>query len=97
MVFCNIVKQRLIDEIILYILYTSRPSIKYKYPLSSIMAMYETSVWIDMVSINKQRAKSVCLKTTGHEKCMVSACIAAKEDGTKLKPFAVFCEAKQRI
>ena len=60
--------------------------------------MDETSVWNDMVSnttINKQGAKSVCLKTNEHEKCMVSICIAAKADGTKLKPFAVFCAANR--
>ena len=27
---------------------------------------------------------------------MVSACTAAQEDETKLKPFAVFCEAKKK-
>ena len=58
--------------------------------------MDETSGWNDMVSntaIDKQRAKSVCLKTTGHEKHMFSICLAAKADGTKLKPFVVFCAA----
>ena len=52
--------------------------------------MGETSVWNDMVSnttVDKQRAKSLSLKTNGHEKCMVSVCLAAKVDGTKLKPF----------
>ena len=55
--------------------------------------MDKTSVWNDMVSntiIEKQGAKSVCLKTTGHEKCMVSVCLAYKADETKLKPFVVF-------
>ena len=55
--------------------------------------MDKTSVWNDMVSntiIEKQGAKSVCLKTIGHEKCMVSVCIASKADETKLKPFVVF-------
>ena len=60
--------------------------------------MAETSVWNDMVSnttIDKQGAKSVCLKTTGYEKCMVSVCLAAKADGTKSKPFSVFRAAKR--
>ena len=51
----------------------------------------------DMVSnttIHKQGAKSVCLKTTGHEKFMVSVCLAAKAYGTKLKPFVLFRAAK---
>ena len=83
----------LIDKLILYILHARRLSIKYKYPPSNIIAMDETSVWNDIVSnttINKQGAKSVCLKTSVHEKCMVSACLAAKADGAKLKAFVVF-------
>ena len=59
--------------------------------------MDETSVSNGMVSnttIHKQGAKSVYLKTTGHEKCMVSVCLAAKADGTKLKPF-VFRAARR--
>ena len=60
--------------------------------------MDETSIWNDMVSntpIDNQGTKSVCLKTTGHEKCMISVYLAAKADGTKLKPFFVFCAAKR--
>ena len=89
--------ERLIDRLILYLLHACRISIKYKYPPLSIIAMDETSVSNDMVfntTIHKQRAKSVCLKTTGQELCMVSVCLAAKEDGIKLKPFVVFHAAK---
>ena len=88
----------LIDKLILYILHVCRLSIKYKYPPSSIITMDQTSVWNDMVSnttIDKQGAKSVCLKTNEHEKCMVSVCLAAKADGTKLKPFVVFRAANR--
>ena len=42
---------------------------------------------VSNTTIHKQGVKSVSLKTTGHEKCMVSVCLAAKKDGTKLKPF----------
>ena len=76
----------------------ARLSSKYKYPPLSIIAMDETSVWNVMVSnttINKQGAKFVCLKTTGHEKYMVSICLAAKADETKLKSFVVFSAPKQ--
>ena len=57
--------ERLIDNLILYILHARRLSIKYKYPPSNIITMDETSVSKGMVSnitIHKQRAKSVCLK-----------------------------------
>ena len=60
--------------------------------------MDETSVWNDMVSntaIDKQGAKSICLKTTGHDKCMFRICLAVKADGNKLKPFVDFCSAKR--
>ena len=90
--------KRLIDKLILHILHACRLSIKHEYPFSSITAMDETSVWNDTVSnttINKQGVKPVCLKTTGHEKCMVSVCLAAKVDGTKSKPFVVFRAAKR--
>ena len=60
--------------------------------------MNETSVANAMVSnttIHKQGAKSVYLKTTWHEKCMVSVCLDTKADGTKLEPFVVFEAAKR--
>ena len=88
----------LTDKLILYILHAHRLSIKYKKLPSSIIVMDETSVWNEIMSntaIDKQGAKSVCLKTTGHDKCMVSICLAVKADGNKLKPFIVFCAAKR--
>ena len=90
--------ERLIVKLILYILHARRLSIKYKYSSSSKLAMDETSVRNYMLSnttIDNQGAKSVCLKTTGFEKCMVIVCLAVKEDGTKLKLFFVFCIAKK--
>ena len=90
--------ERLIGKLILYILHARRLSIKYKYPPSSIIAIDKTFVWNDMMSnttIDKQGAKSVCLKSTEHEKCMVSIFLAAKTDRTKWKPFVVFRAAKR--
>ena len=85
MVFCYIVKQQQHSKLILYSVHAHRLSIKYKYLPSSIIAMDETSVWNDVVSnttIDKQGVKSICLKTTGHERCLVSVCLAAKADET---------------
>ena len=50
---------------------------------------------VSNIAIHWQGVKSVRLKTTGHEKCMVSICLAAKADRTKLKTFVVFCAAKR--
>ena len=73
-------------------------SIKYKYPPSRTIAMDKTSVSNDMVfntTIHKQGTKSVCLWATGNVKCMVSVYLAAKADGTKLKPFVLFRAAER--
>ena len=53
-------------------------------------------MWDDMVSnttVGRVGASSINLKTTGHEKVMVTA--SARADGTKLKPFVVFRAAKR--
>ena len=63
--------------------------------------MDETAVWQDVLSNTTvdEVGEKTRLKTTGHEKSKVSVCLAAKADGTKLKPFVVFpstkCETKQ--
>ena len=89
--------ERLIDKLNLYVLHACRLSIKYKYPPSSIITMDETSTSNGMVSnttIHKQGVKPVCLKRTENEKFIVSTCLTAKADGTKLKTFVVFRAAK---
>ena len=70
---------------------------KYSYQPSDIIAFDETTVWADMVSdttVDVGGKKTVSMKTTGHEKCLVTAGLAAKSDGTKLKPIIVFEGAK---
>ena len=65
-----------------------------------IIAMDETAVWFDMVSpttIDAVGTKSVSLKTTGHEKSHLTVVLAAKADGTKLKPFIVFKGAIREV
>jgi hypothetical protein len=54
--------------------------------------MDETAVWFDMVgssTVDFKGAKSIALKTTGHEKARLSVILAAKADGSKLKPYIV--------
>ena len=41
--------------------------------------------------------KSVTVKKTGHEKSLVSVCLAAKADSTKLKPMMVFKGADEKL
>ena len=72
---------RLTDKIISYILHVRRLSSRFNYHASScIAAMDETPVCDDMVSnttVDVRGAKSVCLKTTGHEK--YGECLLGRE------------------
>ena len=56
------------------------------------MTMDETAVWQDMVSnttVDNIGESTLRIKTTGHENTKVSVCLAAKGDGTTLKPFFI--------
>jgi len=73
---------------------------KYNYNATDIIAMDETPVWCDMISestVDATGKKTITLKSTGHEKSRVSVCLAAKADGTKLKPMVVFKGGKREV
>ena len=73
---------------------------QFQFNNSSIIAMDEIPVWNDTVSsttVNKSGTKDVPPKKTGHEKVRVSVCLAARGDGTKLKPFVVFAGVKHEL
>ena len=93
---------QLIDKLAAFVLHVRRVSMKHLHDAADIIAMDETPVWSDMVSettVDATGKKTVSVKTTGHEKSLVSVCLAAKlqkvQDGTKLPPFIVFKGAKQ--
>ena len=46
-------------------------------------------------TVDHRGVKSILLKTNGHEKVMVTVSLAAKADGTKLKPSILFRSAKR--
>ena len=89
---------RVIDELVAFVLQVRRLSSKHNYQPVDIIAMDETPVWSDMISdttIDITGSKTVTVKSTGHEKFRVSVCLAAKADGTKLPPMIVFKGAKR--
>ena len=58
-----------------------------------MISLDETAVWANMLSdttVDLIGIRTASLKTTGHEKIRVSACLAAKADGNKIKPMIVF-------
>ena len=70
------------------------------YDLDCIIAIDETAVWHEMISnttVKDKGAKSVVLKTTGHEKSKVTVTLAAKANGDKLKPYIVFPGHKRKV
>ena len=90
--------ERMIAKVVSYVIQVRWLQKKHKYSHSNINAMDETPVWCDMVAettIDAVGKKSITLKTTGHEKPRVSVCLAAKVDGTKLKPMVIFKGAKR--
>ena len=50
---------------------------------------------VSETTVEATGAKDVPMKSTGHEKVRVSVCLAAKLEGTRLKPFIVFGAAKR--
>ena len=50
---------------------------------------------VSETTVEATSAKDVPMKSTRYEKVRVSVCLAAKLDGTKLKPFIVFGAAKR--
>ncbi|KAK0134673.1 TBC1 domain family member 13 [Merluccius polli] len=78
-------------KLVSFVTFTTRLIEKRKIQVKNIIAMDETAVWFDMVAsttVDTRGARSVPLKTTGHEKSHFTVVLAA--DGTKLKPYVVF-------
>ena len=92
--------ERMVAKLVSYIIQVRQLQIKHNYAPCDIIAMDETPVWCDMISettVDKSGIKTVTLKTTGQEKSRVSVVLAAKADGTKLKPMVVFKGANREV
>jgi len=65
-----------------------------------IYAMDETAVWFDMMpqtTANDKGAKSISVKTTGHEKSCCTVILTANGSGKKLKPYVVFFRGSRKL
>ena len=92
--------EQIIHKVISYILYVRQLKQRNNYDLDCIIAIDETAVWHEMISnatVTDKGAKSVVLKTTGHEKSKVTVTLAAKGNGDKLKPYIVFPGHKPEV
>ena len=85
--------EKLIAKLVSYVIQICRMQKANDYQDAQVIAMDEIPVWSDMVSqttVHVCGKKPITMKTAGHEKSRVSVCLAARADGTKLKPIIVF-------
>ena len=69
---------QLIDRLISYVLYVRRLLKTFHYTPSHIICMDETRVWNDMIAVTtvaRRGEKTISLKSTDHEKVLVSVCL----------------------
>ena len=90
---CQSTPANYIPKLIDFIGNVRRLRINHGYSNNCIFAMDETACWMDMPSdttVDTIGARSIPIKTTGHEKSHYTVILTAKADGTKLKPYIVF-------
>ena len=91
---------RLIDKLVSYIFHVRRFATKHNYSPENIIAIDETPVWSDMISdttVDKTGFRTVAVKSTVMKNVEYFVCLTAKAEGSKLKPFLVFKNAKLEI
>jgi transposase-like protein len=91
------IAQRLPDDLVetqqAFLSYIMYLRIDYNYPLALIANMDETPVTFDLPSnttIDETGARSVSIRTTGHEKTNFTVVLTCMADGTKLPPLIIF-------
>jgi len=94
---CTTIAQRLPDDLIekqqAFLAFIMYRRIQYDYPLALIGNMDETPVSFDLPSnttIDELGARSVSIRTTGHEKTNFTVVLTCMADGTKLLPLIIF-------
>ena len=85
--------EQIIDKVISNVLYVCLLKKRNNYDKDCIIAMDETAVWHEMIpntTVTDEGAKSVVLKTAGHEKSKVVVTLATKANDDKLNPYIAF-------
>jgi len=92
--------EKLIEKMVSFILFMEHARKKINASPGDIYAMDETAVWFDMVgeaTVAAKGAKSIPLKSTGHEKLRFTVVLTATGDGVKLKPYVVFLGGIRKV
>ena len=85
--------EKLIEKMMSFILFMQRARKNSNAGPAEIYAMDETAVWFDMVgasTVAANGAKSIPLKSTGHDKLRFTVILTVNGAGVKLKPHVVF-------
>lgn len=97
---CQKPPQDFILKLVTFVMMIRSLRIRYRYALDSIFAMDETPCWSNMpgsTTVEQTGARSVGVKTTGHEHSRYTVILSARADGVKLKPFVVFRGKGKRV
>lgn len=81
------------EKLVNFVTYVTRQTVEKKIQDRDVIAMDETAVFFDMVgssTVEQRGTRSVQLLSTGHEKSHLTVVLAARADGSKLKPYIVF-------
>uniref|UniRef100_A0A3B3CJF2 HTH CENPB-type domain-containing protein n=1 Tax=Oryzias melastigma TaxID=30732 RepID=A0A3B3CJF2_ORYME len=92
--------EQVVDKLVSFVMFVASKRTTDEIKDGEIIAMDETSAWFDMpgpTTVKPAGTASVTIKTPGHEKSHFIVTLAAKADGTKLKPFIVFRDAKEEV
>src|SRR5688572_11207624 len=94
---CTTIAQHLPDNLIEkqqeFLAFITYRRIQHDYPLAFIGNMDETPITFDLpnnISINDLGARTVSIRTTGHEKTNFTVVLTCMADGTKLPPIVIF-------
>jgi hypothetical protein len=90
----------MIQKMVSFINFMERARERLKATASEIIAMDETAVWFDMVgesTVHSTGAKSISIKSTGHEKSRFTVILTASGSGVKFKPYVVFHGGSRKV
>jgi hypothetical protein len=90
----------MIKKMVSFVRFVERAREKTQATPSEIIAMDETAVWFDMVgetTVHSTGAKSISIKSTGHEKSRFTVILTAAGSGVKFKPYVVFLGGSRKV
>jgi Tc5 transposase DNA-binding domain/DDE superfamily endonuclease len=89
-----------VEKMVSFVRFMEKTRVRLSVQPGDIYAMDETAVWFDMLSnttVDFKGARSVPVKTTGHEKTRCTVILTASGEGKKFKPYVVFFGGARKV